>query len=152
MSAHTHITWNCILCRFWLHNTYLSMITGPVPSCNTFNTSHLMGIVRIRRVYLKIPSIGECTYVTAAKMLHWVLNKPQSSSHSFKQCCISVLTNTWNFEVNSFDPYYTHQMWCVKCVAWWYWSWYSPQISDILTKSAYVTSGFLSKPMTGYLM
>ena len=23
---------------------------------------------------------------------------------------VCALTNTWNFEVNSFDPYYTHQM------------------------------------------
>ena len=46
------------------------MIAWPVPSCNTFNTSHLMGIVRIKRVYLKIPSIGEYTYMTVVKMLH----------------------------------------------------------------------------------
>ena len=46
------------------------MITLPVPSCNTFNTSHLMGIVRIKRVYLKILSIGEYTYMTVVKMLY----------------------------------------------------------------------------------
>ena len=40
------------------------MIAWPVPSCNTFNTSHLMGIVGIKRVYLKIPSIGEYIYAT----------------------------------------------------------------------------------------
>ena len=40
------------------------MIAWPVPSCNTFNTSHLMVIVRIKRVYLKIPSIGEHIYAT----------------------------------------------------------------------------------------
>ena len=46
------------------------MITWPVPSCNTFKTPHLMGIVRFKRVYFKIPSIGERTYMTVARMLH----------------------------------------------------------------------------------
>jgi hypothetical protein len=40
------------------------MITWPILLCNAFNTSHLMGIVRIKRVYLRIPSIGEHTYTT----------------------------------------------------------------------------------------
>ena len=41
------------------------MIAWSIPSCNTFDTSNLMGIVRIKRVYLKIPSVGECTKVRA---------------------------------------------------------------------------------------
>jgi len=40
------------------------MIAWSIPSCNTFDTSHLMGIVRIKRVYLKIPSVGERIYAT----------------------------------------------------------------------------------------
>ena len=38
-------------------------IPSPIPSYNACNTSHLMGIVRIKRVYLRIPSIGEHTYM-----------------------------------------------------------------------------------------
>jgi hypothetical protein len=40
------------------------MITWPVLSYNTFSTSYLMKILRIKRDYLRIPSIGECTYTT----------------------------------------------------------------------------------------
>jgi hypothetical protein len=40
------------------------MIAGPVLSCNACNISHLMGIVRTKRICLGIPSIGECTYTT----------------------------------------------------------------------------------------
>ena len=43
------------------------MITRPVPSCNTFNTSHLIGIVKIKKVYLKIPSISE--HINATKIV-----------------------------------------------------------------------------------
>ena len=39
------------------------MITWPVLSYNAYNTSYLMGIVRTKRVYIRIPSIGECTYM-----------------------------------------------------------------------------------------
>ena len=46
-------------------------------------------------------------------------------------CFISALTNTWNFVVNSFEPYYIHVMWCVQCVAWWYWPCFACQMSDI---------------------
>ena len=35
-----------------------------------------------------------------------------------KHCLVSALSNTWNFEVNSFAPYNTHLMWCVLCIAW----------------------------------
>ena len=44
--------------------------------------------------------------------------------------------NTWNFEVNYFGSYYTHQM----CL-----SWCSPKIGDIWSKSGHVTDGFLSE-------
>jgi len=35
-------------------------------------------------------------------------------------CATGVLawTNTWNFDVNSFDPYYRHPMGCVWCIPW----------------------------------
>jgi len=36
-------------------------------SCNAFNTLHLMVIVSLKRVYLKIPGIGERTYTTLLK-------------------------------------------------------------------------------------
>ena len=42
------------------------MIAWPVLSCNAFNTSHLMGIVR---VYLRIPSIGEHPYTIVPKIV-----------------------------------------------------------------------------------
>ena len=32
------------------------------------------------------------------------------SLHRFKHCSVCALTNTWNSKVNSFGPYYTHQM------------------------------------------
>ena len=70
------------------------MIVWPVLSCNACNTSHLMGIVRTKRVYLGIPSIGECSYMIVLKMQQWVLNKWQSSLHSFKHCSVCALTNT----------------------------------------------------------
>ena len=39
------------------------MITWSVLSYNAFSTLYLMGIVRIKRDYLRIPNIGECTYM-----------------------------------------------------------------------------------------
>jgi hypothetical protein len=53
--------------------TIFSMIPWPVLSCNAFNTSHLMGIVRLNRVYLKIPSIDECTYTILLETLQSVV-------------------------------------------------------------------------------
>ena len=46
------------------------MIAWPVPLCNALNTSHLMGIVRAKIVYLKIPSISECTHTTLFTTVH----------------------------------------------------------------------------------
>ena len=51
-------------CRFWWYITYLEGIPSPIPSCNACNTSHLMGIVRLKRACHKILSIGECTCTT----------------------------------------------------------------------------------------
>src|ERR1700736_4331535 len=66
--VHIHnITQNCTMCRFQLHIDHLSMVAWPVLSCNAYNTSHLMGIVRTKRVYLRIPSIGECTCMIVPK-------------------------------------------------------------------------------------
>ena len=58
-------------CRFWPYITHLWGISWPISSHNTFNKSHLMGIVRIKRVYHKIPSIGECTYTTLLKTVQY---------------------------------------------------------------------------------
>ena len=54
-------------CRFWWYITYLDGIPSSIPSCNTCNTSNLMGIVRLKRACHKILSIGECTYTTLPK-------------------------------------------------------------------------------------
>ena len=54
-------------CRFWRYITYLEGIPLPIPSCNTCNTSHLMGIVKLKRACHKILSIGERTYRTSPK-------------------------------------------------------------------------------------
>ena len=62
------------MCRFLLYIGHFSMIAWPALSCNACNTLHLMGIVRTKRVYLRIPSIGVCTYMTVLKKKHWVLN------------------------------------------------------------------------------
>jgi len=46
----------------------------------------------------------------------------------------SVLINTWNFEVNSFGPCYTHLIQCVQCIGWWYWPRYPCQMGDARAK------------------
>ena len=77
-------------------------------------------MVRLKRVYLKIPSIGEHRYITVLEMSCGTLSSMLNhNSHCavFKHYYVSVLTNTWNFEVNSFEPYPMHVMWCVECVA-----------------------------------
>ena len=51
------------------------MIAWPVLSYNAYNTSYLMGIVRIKRVYLKIPSIDEHTYTILLETLQSVVLK-----------------------------------------------------------------------------
>jgi hypothetical protein len=43
-------------------------ITRLVPSHNTLNTSHYMHIIRLKRVYLEIPGIGECRHNTVLEM------------------------------------------------------------------------------------
>ena len=87
---------------------------------------------------------------------HWQIGGMKLKS---AQCTISsnvvyvhALTNTWNFKVRYFGFYYTHQVWFVQCIAWCYWSWCSPKMGDIWSKSAYVTSGFLSKAIPWSLM
>ena len=62
-------------------STIFSMVPWPVLSCNAFNTSHLMGIVRLNRVYLKIPSIDEHTYTILLETLQSVVQKFKT------QCC-----------------------------------------------------------------
>jgi hypothetical protein len=32
-----------------------------------------------------------------------------------------MLSNTWNFEINSFDPYYTHLMECLQYISGRHW-------------------------------
>ena len=46
------------------------MIAWPVLSYNAYNTSYLMDIVRTKRVYLRIPSTGEHTYMVVLKKQH----------------------------------------------------------------------------------
>jgi len=90
------------------------MIAWSIPSWNTSNTSHWMTIVQVKRVCIKIPSIGECRYKTMLGSVMLVMN---IIDH------VPVLTNIWNFKANSFAPYNTHLMWCVLCMAWWYCLW-----------------------------
>ena len=63
--------------KYWgahIYNiTQTAMIPWPVLSCNAFNTLHLMGIVRLNRVYLKIPSIDERTYTILLETLQSVV-------------------------------------------------------------------------------
>ena len=65
------------------------MIPWPVLSYNACNTSYLMGIVRLNRVYLKIPSIDEHTYTI-------LLETQQSVVQRFNtQCCfLSTMMGT----------------------------------------------------------
>ena len=100
-------------CRCWQYITYLEGIQSPIPSCNACNTSYLMGIVRLKRACHKILSIGEHTYTTLPKTAQWADFK-----HYHGHYHVCVLTITWNSEVKSFGPYYTHQMWCVTCISW----------------------------------
>ena len=56
-----------------------------------------MGMVRIKEVYLRIPSIGECTYTILLETVQLVVQT---------QCCflstiMYVHMNTWNSKVNS---------------------------------------------------
>ena len=51
-------------CRFWQYITIWEGIPSPIPSCNACNTSHVMGIIRIKRACHKILSIEEHTYTT----------------------------------------------------------------------------------------
>src|ERR1700733_6524754 len=37
----------------------------------------------------------------------------QDQYDTSKHCLVSALPNTWNFDANSFDPYYRHPMGCV---------------------------------------
>ena len=84
------------------------MVAWPVLSCNAYNTSHLMGIVRTKRVYLRIPSIGERTYTTLLETVQSVVQKFNNSILLLGNYHACALTNTWNSEVNSFGLYYTH--------------------------------------------
>ena len=71
------------------------MILWPVLSCNAFNTSYLMGIVRFNRVYFKIPSIDEHTYTILLETLQSVVQKFKT------QCCfLSTIMGT-NMYVHS---------------------------------------------------
>ena len=91
--------WNCVQYYYPIHLT------------------HHIWWVRIKRFYLKIPHIGEHTYMTVLiivlKMSDWVLNKWQPSLHSFTQIlCITIvrtspskiLTVSKNPQTNMFLP------------------------------------------------
>jgi hypothetical protein len=44
------------------------------------------------------------------KLCNQLLTKVQNSMLLLKHYHVCAVTNTWNSEVNSFGPYYTHQM------------------------------------------
>jgi len=60
----------------------------------------------------------------------------------------SALINTWNFEVNSFGPCYTHLIQCVQCIVWWYWPRYPCQMGDARAKSAFITIVSISESIS----
>ena len=56
------------MCRIWVKIVYvnpqgIAVDRNPLVTCADFDP-------RIKRVDLKIPSIGECTYMMVVKMLH----------------------------------------------------------------------------------
>jgi len=95
--AHIHnITQNCTMCRFWLHIGHLSMIAWPVLSYNAYNTSYLTGIVRTKRVYLRIPSISECTYMIVPMSQGAALNdSPHCTISSNVVWCTHQYLESW---------------------------------------------------------
>jgi len=58
------------------------MIAWSIPSWNTSNTSHWITIVQIKRVFIKIPSIGECRYQTVLGSVKEVFKVFMNSEHS----------------------------------------------------------------------
>jgi hypothetical protein len=67
-----------------------------------------MLIVWFKRVYIKIPSIGEHIYRTVLGSAMLVMNVHDHIEHFFdtsKHCSIYALPNAWNFDVNFFDSY-----------------------------------------------
>ena len=92
------------------------MIAWPILSCNACNTSHLMDMVRTKRVYLQISSIGECTYmIVPMKVLekqHWVLKTDYTVSGQYVtpwfligSMSTNVLTTLTNF-LNTIIPFF----------------------------------------------
>jgi hypothetical protein len=69
-----------------------------------------MPIVWFKRVYIKIPSIGEHIYRTVLGSVMLVMNVHDHIEHfdTSKHCSVYVLPNAWNFDVNSFDSYNRH--------------------------------------------
>ena len=80
------------------------------------------------------------------------LKNTSHSIFSLKHFPVPALTNIWNFEVNSFEPYNTHLMWCVLCIAWWYCLWNPWEMGDIWLKSVYTTVVSLSEAIHCRLM
>ena len=88
--------------QIWRYITWFWIISWQITLCNVLNTSHLMGIVRIRRFYLKIPSIDECTYMTVAMMLNLDTGKTEvireycKLSASNQQQCLDIYYWTYD--------------------------------------------------------
>jgi len=61
------------------------MIAWSIPSWNTSNTSHWMTIVQVKRVCIKIPSIGECRYQTVLGIVKEVFKVFMNSEHSWSK-------------------------------------------------------------------
>ena len=70
--------------QIWQYITYLERILSPIPSCNTCNTSHLMCIVRLKRVFHKIPRSKK------------ILISDYSVNHSTKSTSHTCHTHTYS--------------------------------------------------------
>jgi hypothetical protein len=69
-----------------------------------------MPIVWFKKIYIKIPNIGEHIYrtVLGSVMLVNVVMNIHDQHDTSKHCSIYVLPNAWNFDVNSFDSHNRH--------------------------------------------
>ena len=73
------------------------MIAWPVLSYNGCNTSHLMGIVRTKRVYLRIPSVGDHTYTTLLETAQSVVNSSKLNTADCGMVATGPYGNTLPF-------------------------------------------------------
>jgi len=76
---------NSVHAHFGTNTIYFSRIPWQEPPSKILNTSHKMCIVRLKRVYIKIPSITECRHKTVLEVL-WA---QELSEYYIKQSGIS---------------------------------------------------------------